>query len=185
MHNIYVIHGYTANSKSNWFPYLKENLKTENVKVHIFDMPNSTHPLFKEWLSHLEGQITETREKSIFIGHSLGCAAILSYLMDKKPQNAESIFLVSGFAEKSPIKELSGFMQKKADYRWIMENIPNRFVISAKDDDIVPSRYSEELAEKIKAQFILLKQGGHFIDRDGFKEFPLLVELVRKAICRE
>ena len=181
-YNIYVIHGYTANSKANWFPYLKEHLETENIEVHIFDMPNPQNPSFEEWLSYMNQQIKSSEQKSIFVGHSLGCVTILNYLMDKNMKNVESIFLVSGFVEESPISELLGFMQKKIAYSKIIENIPNRFVISAEDDDIIPYNYSEELARKINAEFILLKQGKHFIDRDGFIEFPLLVKLIKETI---
>ena len=180
LYNIYVVHGYTANSTSNWFPYLKHNLETEQTKVHVFDMPNSQHPSFDEWINHLEQQITETNQKSIFIGHSLGCVTILNYLMNKNLDQVVSTILVSGFVEQSPIQKLAEFMHQKIDYKKIINGIPNRVIISAQDDDIIPPSYSEELAKKIQAEFILLDHGKHFIDRDGFYEFPLLVDLVKK-----
>ncbi len=177
IYNIYVIHGYTANSSSNWFPDLKNNLESENIKVHVFDMPNSQEPNAEEWINHLESNIKQLGEKSIFIGHSLGCVTILNYLANK---NIESMFLVSGFVEKSPIEVLSEFMKKEIDYSKFIKTIKNRIVISAEDDDIIPYRYSEILAKKLHAKFILLKEGKHFIDRDGFDKFPFLIELIKE-----
>jgi hypothetical protein len=38
------------------------------------------------------------------------------------------------------------------------------------------------MAEKLKTEFTLLDAGRHFIDRDGFTEFPYLVSEVKKRI---
>lgn len=182
LYNIYVVHGYTANSQANWFPDLKNQLESDNVKVHIFDMPDTYAPKEKEWLDFLEKNITDFDGKLIFIGHSLGCVTILNFLEDKDMDNIESLFLISGFVEESPIPELSEFVIKKINYSKFIESIKNRVVVSAKDDDIVPYRYSETLAERLNSRFELLEAGKHFIDRDGFTKFPYLVDLIRKTI---
>lgn len=179
IYNIFVVHGYTANADSNWFPDLKKNLESENIRVHIFNMPHSMSPKEKEWLDFLQCQIGELREKSIFIGHSLGCITILRYLEKLNIQNVESLYLVSGFSEESPIAEISEFVKESIDYPKFINSIKQRYVISAKDDDIIPYLNSEKLAERLEAQFILLDKGKHFIDRDGFNKFPLLIKLVR------
>lgn len=181
-YNIYVVHGYTASSQANWYPDLKNNLASKGIVVHVFDMPNSHNPTEKEWLDFLEAKITNFDEKSIFIGHSLGCVAILRFLEDKNMNNIESLFLVSGFVEDSPISELSEFVKRKINYSKFIETIKNRVVVSAEDDDIIPYQYSEILAKKLNAQFVLLKNGRHFIDRDGFTEFTYLINLVKKQL---
>jgi len=181
-YNIYVVHGYTANSQANWFPDLKNHLESKNITVHIFDMPNPHSPIEKEWLEFLETSIINFDDKSIFIGHSLGCVTILRFLEDKNTNNIESLFLVSGFVEESPIAELSEFVKRKINYSKLIEAIKNRVVVSAEDDDIVPYQYSETLAKKLNAQFKLLKTGKHFIDRDGFTKFPYLIDLIQKTI---
>lgn len=63
--NIYIIHGYTANSTANWFPDIKENLESENIKVHIFDMPNSQAPIFEEWIEFLKKKIDTIHKSKI------------------------------------------------------------------------------------------------------------------------
>lgn len=42
--NIYVIHGYTSSSQSEWFPWLKEQVKNRQVKIDIPNMPDSENP---------------------------------------------------------------------------------------------------------------------------------------------
>jgi len=181
-YNIYVVHGYTGNSQANWYPDLKKHLESENIAVHVFDMPNPHAPVEKEWLDFLETNITNFDDKSIFIGHSLGCVAILRFLEDKNTDNVESLFLVSGFVEESPISELAEFVKDNIDYSKFIETIKNRVVVSAVDDDIVPYSYSRVLAKKLNARFNLLETGMHFIDRDDFTAFPYLINLIQKTI---
>ena len=50
---IYVIHVYTSSSDAEWFPWLKEQLESSNVKVCIPDMPDSDDPYLEPWLKHL------------------------------------------------------------------------------------------------------------------------------------
>jgi predicted alpha/beta hydrolase family esterase len=179
--HIYLIHGYTANVNSNWFPSFKEEIENDNTTVIILDMPNSKAPKFDEWLLHLENKIVNYNENTIFIGHSLGCVSILNFLKTKY-QKFKGLFLVSGFVEETPIPELSEFVQSKLDYSSIQNQTVNRISISAKDDDIIPFEYSKRLAQKLDTQFILLNEGKHFIDRDAIYEFPTLVTEVKKLI---
>jgi len=181
-YNIYVVHGYTASSQANWYPDLKKQLESKKVTVHVFDMPNPHAPIEKEWLDFLETNIANFDTKSIFIGHSLGCVAILNFLENKNTNNIESLYLISGFVEDSPIAELSEFVRRKINYSKFIETIENRVVISAEDDDIVPYQYSEILAKRINAQFRLLKTGKHFIDRDGCTIFPFLLEQIGEIL---
>ncbi|WP_103068735.1 RBBP9/YdeN family alpha/beta hydrolase [Aquimarina sediminis] len=178
-HKIYVIHGYTASAEANWYSYLKNELDNEKVEVIVLDMPNSHKPILKEWIDHIEKSIGLYDQNSIFIGHSLGCVTILNYLNSKE---IKGLFLISGFVEKTPITELEEFILPKLNYDKIKKLTINRMVITAKDDDIVPYYYSQTLAERLEAQCILLDEGKHFIDRDGYTTFPYLVQEIKKII---
>lgn len=180
--NIYIIHGYLASSESNWFPYLKNKLENDVVKVTVFNMPNSKNPKLLEWVNHIKNNITNFDENSILIGHSLGCVAILNYLNNSKPAKFKGLYLIAGFVEKTPIPELLEFVEPLLNYNKIIELTNNRMVIAAKDDDIIHYKYSQFLAEKIDANFTLLNEGKHFIERDNFTKFPLLVKEIKKLI---
>ncbi|VEI48412.1 alpha/beta hydrolase superfamily esterase [Actinobacillus equuli] len=56
------------------------------------------------------------------------------------------------------------------------------YVISALDDEIVPHLFSDRLAQYLQADYIRLAQGGHFIDRDGITELPILLELLKQIL---
>lgn len=60
------------------------------------------------------------------------------------------------------------------------ELAPNRLTITAKDDDIVPSSATKEMAEKLESELIVLEEGKHFIGRDGYTSFPRIYTEIKK-----
>lgn len=183
--NIYVIHGYTSSSKSEWFPWLKEQFKNSNVNIYIPNMPNSDDPHLEPWIKHLRKNILNVDENTIFIGHSLGCVTALRYIIEKNIKIKGAIF-VSGFINENPMKEqtegLQEFIEGALDIAKIKSLIPLRTVITAIDDDIVPTKATQKLAKTLDAHLIILKTGKHFIARDGYTDFPVLLNKIEELI---
>lgn len=183
--HIYVIHGYTSSSKSEWFPWLKEQFKEKNIKVYIPDMPDSDDPHLEPWLEHLRKNIVTVDENTIFIGHSLGCVTILRYILEKNIKIKGAIF-VSGFINENPMKKqtegLQEFMEGDLDISRIKNLIPSMTVITAVDDDIVPTKATQKLAQALDAHLIVLEEGKHFIARDGYTDFPILLNKIKELI---
>ncbi len=182
---IYCIHGFTASSGANWFPWLKEQLKKKGVLIITPDMPNSNDPHLIPWLQKIDEVAYEVKEDTIFVGHSLGCIAALLFIL-KKNIKIKGVILVSGFMDENPMevqKEgLNEFMEEAVDTERLKGLIPHRVVITAVDDDIVPTQATRKMADKLDARLIALCEGGHFIDRDGFTEFPEVLELLEEVI---
>lgn len=183
--SIYLIHGFTASSKANWFPWLKEQMKNKGFELIVPDMPNTEDPHLDPWLQKLEESINNINENTIFIGHSLGCITSLRFIL-KKGISIKGAILVSGFMDKNPMeiqKEgLTEFMSGEIDIDKVKGLIPHRVMLTAVDDDIVPMEATKKMADKLDARLIILDKGGHFIDRDGFTEFPEVVALLEELI---
>ena len=60
--------------------------------------------------------------------------------------------------------------------------ISSRIVITATDDDIVPTEATQKLAKALDANLIILSSGKHFIARDGYTDFPVLLNEIQKLI---
>ena len=178
---IYLIHGFTASSKANWFPWLREQLQIDGIEIIIPDMPNTNDPYLLPWLEKIEKVADELNDNTIFIGHSLGCITALRYIL-KKDIKIKGIILVSGFMDENPMEiqreGLSEFVDEDVDIERIKALIPYRVAITALDDDIVPTEATKKMAGKLDAELIELSSGGHFIDRDGYTEFPVLLNLL-------
>ena len=181
---IYIIHGYTASSKAEWFPWLKKKLSDIGINVIVFDMPNPDTPVASEWIEHLNKGIETINENTYFIGHSLGCVTLLRFLefqyIDTK---IGGIILVSGFNKKNPkYPNLDPFIKADLDFRKIIKMVKKRYIFSAPNDNYVPYEYSCELAKAFDAKMIIVENGGHFIAQEGFLEFPQIFDEICKMI---
>ncbi|QXE18516.1 alpha/beta hydrolase [Clostridium sp. 001] len=183
--NIYVIHGYTSSNQAEWFPWLKEQFKNSPVKIHIPNMPDSDNPHLEPWLKHLRKNVLDIDENTIFIGHSLGCVTALRYILEKNIKIKGAI-LVSGFINENPMEKqtegLQEFVDGPLDIARIKSLVQSRIVITAKDDDIVPTKATQKLAKELDANLMILSSGKHFIARDGYIDFPVLLNEIQNLI---
>lgn len=183
--NIYVIHGYTSSNQAEWFPWLEEQFINSHVKMIIPNMPDSDHPSLESWIQHLHETILDIDENTIFIGHSLGCVTALLYILEKNIKIKGAI-LVSGFINENPLDKqpevLQEFIDEPLNIQKIKSLIPSRTVITAIDDDIVPTQISQNTAQALDANLLVLSSGKHFIARDGYTDFPVLLNEIHKLI---
>ncbi|THA01985.1 RBBP9/YdeN family alpha/beta hydrolase [Rodentibacter pneumotropicus] len=176
MKQVYITHGYTANEDQHWFPWLELELTKIGIPCQRLAMPNSHQPNSREWLNYHLQNVTLTAE-TILVGHSLGCIASLRLLAHTQQKIAAGIF-VSGFHESVPgLSILDEFI---TDYDNQTPCLPKHsYVVTAQDDSIVPYEFSQRFAHYLGAEYHCLSTGGHFLDREGATEFPLLLEIIR------
>jgi len=106
------------------------------------------------------------------IGHSLGCVAILDYLLKNKGK-AKLVILVSG-PTKGPIpKAITGFNKENVDWEKLKTKSEKYVGIYSKDDDLVHYDHSGILVEKLKAERITVNRRGHIMQR----KLPEILEL--------
>lgn len=159
----YIIHGYGADSYSNFFPWLKNKLNQEKIFCEVLDLPNTNFPNLNEWINYLKNHI-EINENTYLICHSLGCISALKYIDKYNLTKIKGIYLVSGFDQVLPLfPQLNSFTNTKINYQKVIEKINLRYVISSYDDELVPFELSKKLAENISAKFIELNNYGHFL----------------------
>lgn len=176
---VYIVHGYTASPEKHWFPWLESELAKIGVACERLAMPDSSNPTPEKWLAHLAHNV-EVDAQTVLVGHSLGCIAWLNFLA-KTGAKPKAAVLVSGFYQPlDTIPELAPFAAFYATLPPV--SLPNSTVIAAIDDQIVPHQYSDALAQHLHANYIRLNQGGHFLDREGWMEFPLVLELLQKIV---
>ena len=91
MKKVFIIHGTWSNSEDFWFPYIKNNLSSEEFHVTIPNLPNADNPELEEYLKFLNQYNFD--EETIMVGHSSGCPIILSILERRKILVARTIFV--------------------------------------------------------------------------------------------
>jgi uncharacterized protein len=174
---IYIVHGYSALPSDHWFPWLRDNLEQRGAAVSIVDLPSPDNPQPDEWQEALENQVSVLDRETYFVTHSLGSITLLRYLESiTSNERIGGYILVSGFNGSLPnLRQLDSFQRIGIDYERLVQITGNRVVIAALDDASVPHAFTEKLAKSLDANFISVERGGHFLDSDGFTEFPLLL----------
>ena len=129
---VYILHGLGADSHSNWFPWLKQELKNKGYTVAVPDFPCSATPKLDEWLDALKSTVGQYGE-GILIGHSLGGLLAIQYLLSggKSPK---VILVAAPFANLAVAPELDEFFPDK-DVLKELHNI--KFAPSAPADQII------------------------------------------------
>ncbi len=187
MKNVLILHGTQANSKSNWLPWLKEELAKKGMKVWLPDLPNPNLPSLKNHVKFiLSNKDWKFNKDSIIVGHSSGAIAILA-ILSELPENVvvDKCILVSYFTKDSPggaWKPNRIFFDYKFDFAKIKKHAKKFIIIHSDNDPYGPLKDVKVLAQKLDAQLIIKKGQGHFNLEKGeeYRQFPFLSGLIEK-----
>ena len=96
---VFIIHGWGDSPEKHWIPWLKEELEEKDFDVIAPQMPDTDKPEIKKWVSHLKEIVEKPDKDTYFIGHSIGCQAIMRYLetLDKNQKIGGAIFVAGWF----------------------------------------------------------------------------------------
>ena len=59
----------------------------------------------------------------------------------------------------------------------------NAVVVTAKDDRIVPTQFSQTMAQHLRAKLILQSTGGHFLGDAGYTKLPVVLEELERVMA--
>lgn len=177
MKNAYLIHG-TSTRDDDWFPWLEAAVKPAIDLTRIW-LPNPFDPLPQEWADAIDQQVPADNGV-ILVAHSLGCISALRFIERHQLTDAR-LLLVGAFDQPLPAyPQLDSFVTPPVDYQQVTPKISKATVITAKDDPIAPYQGSVAVAHHLGVKLIVQATGGHFLDADGFKRFPLAEKELRR-----
>lgn len=160
---LFIVHGWGGTPDENWLPWLRAMAGRRGFDAHAPAMPDASNPREARWVGELAAEVGEPDADSYFVGHSLGCMAILRYLEGLgEGEMVGGVVLVAGFSESIGIPEIDDFFKRPVD--WIMVNRHcSRFVAIASDDDpYVPLRQADMLEDGLRARKLVIPRMGHF-----------------------
>lgn len=173
---IVVVHGLGATAASHWFGALQDRYAPRGIDVLVPDLPDSQAPDLDTWLSTLAAVVGAIDERTVLVGHSLGCVSILQHLAARDDDwRLGGLALVAGFVEQVPgIPEVDHFVAHDTDPAGIAARTARRLVVTADDDPVVPRRLTEDLARVLDADLTVVDGAGHFLARGGFDRLEVL-----------
>lgn len=181
-----ILHGLQANSDSNWFPWLKEQLEQRDYEVWAPDLPGADHPVASKWANYLLKSSWDF-QGSLIIGHSAGAVAAM-VLAQLLPPNIhpKAEVLVSAFNPVSTYneyyRELKDLHDIPFDFKRIQATVDRFIFVHGNNDPWAPFADGQDLAAKTSGEFVAVPNGQHFslaLD-PAYAEFPFLLDLLEQ-----
>lgn len=171
---IFLIHGWEGRPDNHWFPWLSWELKARGFEVYALAMPHPDKPKVSEWVGELKAAVSHRgTAETYFIGHSLGCIAIVRYIvqMSAKAKIGGCVF-VAGFLSSLGIAEVEEFVSPPLDMEKIKSRCRKFVTIFSDNDGYVSLEKSLEFQKALGAKAILERGKGHFTKSDGIDALP-------------
>lgn len=174
-----IIHGWEGTPKNEWLPWVGKQLEANGWKVEIPQLPNTMNPKLNEWMDALISLSPD--ENTMLVGHSLANALILKYLErpEIKVKGAVLVAAWNWLIEAAKDHHIT-FYDTDFDYDTIKKKSLPLTIVNSSNDPWVDFERSKLMAEKLNAKFIGVENAGHFMERDGYKEFPQLVNIIEE-----
>ena len=182
---VYIIHGWGESPNSYWHPWLAQELKNKGFRVVVPEMPEADNPQIEKWVAHLSQIIQSADEKTFFVGHSIGCQAILRYLETLKDTKIGGVVCIAGWfnlmnLDKEEVEIAEPWLKTLINFPKIREVLQNKLIVILSDND--PYNCLEENKIIFKSQLntdaIVEKNRGHFTGDDGSNQLPEALEAI-------
>lgn len=172
-----IIHAWEETPDGQWYPWLKKELEGAGWKVDVPAMPNTKEPKLNEWMDTLLS--LSPGEDTVLIGHSLSNALIMKFLERTETKARKAILVAAWNWLMEDVKEFhQTFFENGFAYEEIKRKLIPITIVNSTNDPWIDFEKSKGLADKLDAKLIPVENAGHFMARDGYSEFPLLVKLI-------
>jgi len=185
----YLIHGWGGSSEGGWFDWLKQELEKKGFEVYAFDMPETNEPKIEKWVGYLEEKISpdEIDEHTYFVGHSIGCQAILRYLetLNDDLKVGGAIFVAPWMElDKHTIEEegeevielARPWMETPINFEKIKKHTKNFLAIFSDDDHYISLEEVKKFEKNLNAKTIVKHNEKHF---DSTPKIPEILEFIK------
>ncbi|MDO8461177.1 MAG: alpha/beta hydrolase [bacterium] len=184
---VFLIHGWDGHPEKGWIPYLKQELEKKDFTVIALKMPDANRPTLKGWIPYLALITRFPTKNDYFVGHSLGCIAILRYLETlRENEEIGGAVLVAGFSHDlnypGYYNELASFFKRPIKWDKIRSHCKKFIAIHSDNDPYVPLEHGRIFKENLDAELIIERDMKHFSGDDGITELPIALESLLKIL---
>ena len=183
---VFIVHGWGGNPNVGWFVWLKKELSSKGFKVYSPEMPDSDNPAIEPWVNHLKEVVGKTDKNTYFVGHSIGCQAIMR-LIEGLPDKSEvggavfvaGFFDLVGLETEEERKVAEPWLKTKIDLDKVKGRVRNIVAIFSNNDPFVPVSNAALFKDKLGAKTIMENGKGHYIEYETNGIPVLLEEILR------
>ncbi len=187
MRRVFIIHGWGGHPYEKWRPWLKSELEKRGFQAIIPQMPDTNRPRIDAWVGMLAKVIGKPDKDTYFVGHSVGCPAILRYLQTIDAQVGGAVF-VAGFWLSINEEQLENdddraifrpWLTTPIDSARIRKVLKKSIAIFSDNDPWIPISTAETYKKEINSEIIIEHNKGHFSEK-SMKELPEALEAIEK-----
>jgi predicted alpha/beta hydrolase family esterase len=182
---VYIIHGLDEGPDQGWIPWVKDELEKRGLSVHAPVMPSSEAPTVDEWLAFLNAFVERCDKGVFFVGHDIGCHAILHYLASHAKCRCGGITLVAPWVDRSMpessqlqdvVREWSA---RQPSLHAAREIACARTAVFSSNDPVVSLLQNRTVFERDLAARIIVENGkGNLREQDGVLQLPSVRDAV-------
>lgn len=187
---VFIIHGWGGVPDTDWYSWLKKELEKLGYEAQAPLMPDTMHPKIEEWVSKMEEIVGKTDESTYFVGHSMGCQAIMRYF-ERLPEEIRvggAVFVAGWFNltdetwdEEYTPEIAKPWIDTPIDFNKVKKHTNKFIAVYSDNDPYVPVSDSKLFKERLGAELILEKGKGHITGgEDNITELPVALESILK-----
>jgi uncharacterized protein len=181
MKRVFIIHGWDGYPEEGWFPWLKKELEANGFEVFVPQMPDTSSPRIEKWIPALAEVVGRVDEQTYFVGHSMGCQAILRYLETINKPIGGAVFVAGWFnlenLEDEESRELSKpWIEIPINLEKVKQVLPKSILVISNNDPYNAFEDNKKKFIELGSEIVVLENAGHITGDDGFKEIPTVVE---------
>jgi len=184
---VFIIHGWGGKPNSGWLAWLKKELSSKGFKVYAPEMPEKEYPKIKAWVNHLKKIVGKPDKDTYFVGHSIGCQAIMRYL-EKLPSKAKvggAVFIAGWFTlkglEPEEIPIIKSWLETPINLKKVRQKARKFIALFSDNDPYVPLKDSKIFKSGLGVKIIIEHNKGHYIENKTKKIPVVLKELIKIA----
>lgn len=185
MRKILLLHGTNGNAKVNWFPWLKNELESDDWKVWTPNLPQASEPNSKRYNDFIFANIPWQLDlETTIVGHSSGSVAAMQ-LLQALPDNVvvARTILIGAHKDDLGWPNLDGLFDPSLDFEKIRNHSKSFLIIHSDNDPYCPVDHAEYLAEQLHGELKIVPGQKHFSVETNPKyiTFPLLKQILERG----
>lgn len=187
MYTHIIIHGEYSNPQENWIPWLADELRMQGFNPLTPQFPTPQGHTFAQWRPILDLYYPFIQPKPVVIGHSIGAAFAIDYMLDRE-LHVEKLITVAGFYQELGLEDGEEMDEMNdtfflpsfniAHIQNLAKSVSN---IYSDDNPYISNEVSQDFMNRLRTppqNRILINNGGHFDLESGYDSFVELLELV-------
>ena len=185
MKRVFIIHGWSGSPEADWLPWLKKEWESRGIWTAVPFMPNPDEPVIDHWINHLAKVVGVPDRETYFVGHSIGCQAILRYVEHGGSHIGGAVFVAGWFhltnMETDEEKRIAKpWLETPIDFEKVRALIPQSVAIFSDNDPDVPLAINRSIFEsQLGSQIIVESAKGHFTGSDSVTLLPSALDAIR------